>query len=366
LPLALRGGAEWRTAVLGVPGGSATTLLQYSLLGRRPSGWFLQVDPATAGLQARYRWSTRALRWGSVLAGSPFPQPRSVRGNDLRPVARWVAGMLAAGQTAHLDTSASAGVHLCETASAAGLDLRGAQLTLGREPITAARLAAIRRCGAEAVPRYATVECGPIGYGCLAPRVGDEIHLHHESFALLRADSGGLPRGSLVLTTLRPAAPLMLLNVSLGDQAELTSRRCGCPLEELGWTTHLHTVRSFEKLTAGGMTFLDTDVIGVLEEVLPARFGGGPTDYQLVEEEQPDGRPCLRLLVHPALGPLDGAQVADAFLEAIGTGSGAARLMALQWRAAGILRVERQPPIATGSGKILHLHQQRSEQHLRG
>jgi hypothetical protein len=57
----------------------------------------------------------------------------------------------------------------------------------------------------------------------------------------------------------------------------------------LGWTTHLRDIRSQEKLTAGGMTFLDTDLIRVLEEVLPARFGGAPTDYQLVEEEAEEG-----------------------------------------------------------------------------
>lgn len=33
------------------------------------------------------------------------------------------------------------------------------------------------------------------------------------------------------------------------------------------------------------MTFLDTEVIRVLEEVLPARFGGSPTDCQLVEDD---------------------------------------------------------------------------------
>jgi hypothetical protein len=46
-----------------------------------------------------------------------------------------------------------------------------------------------------------------------------------------------------------------------------------------GWTRHLHTVRSFEKLTVGGMNLLDLDLIGILDEMLPARFGGGPTHY---------------------------------------------------------------------------------------
>ena len=56
-------------------------------------------------------------------------------------------------------------------------------------------------------------------------------------------------------------------------------------------TLAFHTIRSHEKLTAGGMTLLDTDVIRLLDEVLPARFGGAPTDYQLVEHESDDGEP---------------------------------------------------------------------------
>jgi hypothetical protein len=130
-------------------------------------------------------------------------------------------------------------------------------------------------------------------------------------------------------------------------------------MEAAGWTTHLHTIRSFEKLTLGGMAFLDRDVVRVLEEVLPKRFGGGPTDYQLVEEESEQGRPVLRLLVHPDVGPLDAGAVAEAFLQAIGVGSGAERVMAIDWRQAGLPLVERRAPLVTPAGKILHLHQSR-------
>jgi hypothetical protein len=127
-------------------------------------------------------------------------------------------------------------------------------------------------------------------------------------------------------------------------------------LSELGWPSHLRSIQSFEKLTAGGMTLLDVDVVRVLEESLPARFGGGPTDYQLVEEEAADGQPRLRLLVHPDLGPLVPEQVQAAFLDALGHGSGAERVFALAWRTGDVLRVERQVPLATRSGKILHVH----------
>jgi hypothetical protein len=93
----------------------------------------------------------------------------------------------------------------------------------------------------------------------------------------------------------------------------------------------------------------------VLEEVLPARFGGAPTDYQLVESTGPDGQPRLRLLVNPALGALDPESVSGTFLSAIGAGSGVERIMGLVWRDARLLEVERRPPLGTASGKILHL-----------
>jgi hypothetical protein len=118
----------------------------------------------------------------------------------------------------------------------------------------------------------------------------------------------------------------------------------------------LHSIRGVDKLTAAGMTFLDVDLVRVLDELLPARFGGGPTHYQLVEDEEEDGQPILRLLIDPAVGGVDERAVRETVLDAIGAGSAAERLMALQWRAAGLPRVERHAPLAGRTGKILHLH----------
>jgi hypothetical protein len=127
-------------------------------------------------------------------------------------------------------------------------------------------------------------------------------------------------------------------------------------MERIGWTTRLQNVRSYEKLTAGGMTFLDVDVARVLDEVLPARFGGGPADYQLLEDETVEGRPRLRLLIAPSVGPLDERAVVDALLSALGGASGAERIMERVWRSGAFVRVERAAPRAPPGGKILHLH----------
>src|SRR5262245_18039514 len=147
--------------------------------------------------------------------------------------------------------------------------------------------------------------------------------------------------------SLRPVGPFTFLNVSLGDQAEMSERRCGCSLEAVGWTTHLRAIRSEEKLTAWGMSLLDSDVVRVLEETLPARFGGGPTHDQPVEDAEPNGTPCVRLLIHPAVGAVDPDCVVAVFLEAIAAG---------RWTQTGAVRVERRPPLAVASGKIHHVH----------
>jgi len=135
-----------------------------------------------------------------------------------------------------------------------------------------------------------------------------------------------------------------------------SKRACGCPLERRGWTTHLRTIRSFEKLTAGGMTFLDAHVVQVLEETLPARFGGGPTDYQLLEDETASGHPRLRLLVHPRLPGIDPAVVARVFLESLGAGSAPERMMERVWQDSEFVTVERAAPRITAAGKVQHVH----------
>jgi hypothetical protein len=361
LVLEARDGLEWLQAAWYVPGGDAIAyLLLYSAIGASPVRWFSQIDPASPGLHPRYRWSARALHWGTRLAGVPMPRPQYVPVDEPLPIARWIADVLAAGRTPHLVTYASPAVRLCQAASEAGLDLRGAQFLLVGESVTTARLAFVRRVGVNARSSYSSIEAGPIGESCLEPEAADEVHVYRDLVALIQPQSHArhraTPDGGLFVSSVHPEAPLVLLNVSMGDEGVLRQRRCGCPLQQLGWTTHLHTIRSFEKLTAGGMTLLDTEVIRVLEEVLPARFGGGPTDYQLVEQDGENGRPALRLLVHPRLGSLDSAAIAETFLAAIGRGAGAQRIMALQWRQNGLPRVERQVPLATTTGKILHVH----------
>jgi len=361
LALLARGGGDWRKATWEVPGGGALfSLLEFSQFGRPPARWFSQLDPGRKDLHPRYRWSGRALRWGGRLAGVAMPEPQHIPLEDGLPIARWMAETVKNGETPYLLTYPSSALRVCQAALDTGLDLSGGQMTIAGEPCSAARLEFIRRTGAVVFPKYGIMETGPVGYGCLRPQQSDDIHLLTDLHAVVRtkAESGPavLPPNSILFSTLMTTAPVVLLNVSMGDQARLEARACGCPLEKMGWTTHIHTIQSREKLTCGGMNFMDADVARVLDEVLPARFGGGPTDYQLVEEEKEDGQPELRLVIHPRLGPFDEQAVARLFFEGISRAGGADEVMGLAWQAGNLLKVERRLPLATPSGKILHLH----------
>ncbi len=362
LTLDARGGLGWRFAVWGVPGGVAfQQLLALAVIARDPPQFFSRLDSRTEReLLRRYRWSLRLLQAVGRLAGRRFPRPLQAPLADPAPLIRWFDAIRARGETPHAQVYASTGVRLAEAAARMGTDLRGVKFFLTGEPITPARRAAIERSGGEALPRMGNTELGTVvASGCLAPDGCDEMHVLHDMQAVIQpADDGrpGLTPRTLLASSIRPQAPLVLLNASLGDVGTLSERACHCPMAVLGWTLHLSEVRSHEKLTAGGMTIHDSDLIRVLEEVLPARFGGGPLDYQLVEEETAAGDPALSLRVHPAVGPLDPRAVANAFLDAIGHGRGFERVMSETWREAGFVRVERRAPVATPGGKVQHRH----------
>ena len=361
IALDAHGGGSWTHAHHGVPGGtSVTNPLEFAKGGNPPVRWFTPVALETPGLSPRYRWGVYAMRLASYAAGVPLPGPTYASFDDPMPVIRWMAGELALGRIPHLWGFASTAVLVCQAAAHAGIDISGAHFTMGGEPTTAARRAVVEARGAVALPRMGATETDILSYACVSPEEPDDMHFFDDRHALIQPGEGserpGIPKGAMLLTSLLKSAPVRLLNVCMGDRATVTRRQCGCGLERDGWERHIHTVRSFEKLTAGGMTFLDVDVIRVLEEVLPARFGGRAADWQVVEQMDGDRmQPGVALVVDPSVGPLDADEVADVFLAAIGGGTGGERLMELQWRNSGVLSVLRQTPTRTPSGKVVHV-----------
>jgi hypothetical protein len=146
-----------------------------------------------------------------------------------------------------------------------------------------------------------------------------------------------------------------MLNAEVGDHGVLTRRRCGCLLDALGLDLHVHDIRSYEKLTSEGMNFYGADLIRLVEETLPSRFGGGPGDYQVVEEEV-EGLPRMSVVVSPRVGPVDEEAILAAAADELRSGPAHHGMMSEVWRDAQTIRVVRREPHATASAKVLPLH----------
>jgi hypothetical protein len=250
-------------------------------------------------------------------------------------------------------------VRACLAAREHGLDIGGTLFRIGGEAFTEARARIIAESGARALCHYNMDEVGRLGVACAEPVALDDVHVAVDKVALLqraRHFGPGEPTvGALFCTTLHSAAPKIMLNVEIGDHGVLSERACGCPFDALGFLQHLHGIRSYEKLTSEGMQFTGGELLRLIEEVLPARCGGHPTDYQLVEEEE-NGLSRVSILVSPRLGHVDETQVVATALDVLGFSSRANRMMARYWRDAQTLRVVRREPYLTHAAKILPLH----------
>jgi len=104
------------------------------------------------------------------------------------------------------------------------------------------------------------------------------------------------------------------------------------------------------------MNYFYGDLYELFEKILPSEFGGGPGDYQLVEEEDSRGQTRLTLVVHPEVVSLDKDRLLARLREAISEGSRAKQFMTKIWQDAGTFRIKREIPFASPRGKILPLH----------
>ncbi len=335
--------------------GGLQLVLLYLKLGRAPLAWFYPVKP----LPFKTRAGTRYLAMLGRLLGSPLPTPMFADLQNPGGIALWLADRLKEHKSVCVTTYASGAVRISAAAREGGLDLTGACfITLG-EPYTEAKQRIVGATGARALVRYAFTEGGIIGYGCGTPHLTDDLHLFSDSYGLIQrpreVGTAGPVVDAFLVTTLLSSAPKILLNVESGDYGIVERRSCHCGLGTVGLTTHVARIRSFEKLSSEGVTFVQTDLLQVLEGVLPARFGGTSADYQVVEVEE-NGILRVVLLVSPRVGQVDEEQVRQTFLEGLGRVGWEVRLGAANWRRAGTVEVRRQWPIATKAGKILPFH----------
>ena len=325
-----------------------------------PERWFSPVAASTVRPALSKRLATLYVVHAGRLFGSPIPSPEYVSAEQTGIVAECLRDLLRRRPGCVVACSPSAAVRLCQVSRSAGIDLHGVTFVAGGEPLTPAKMAEIRLAGADAINIYAFTEGGIVGFGCAGEREAcDDIHLQQGSLAVIQrargTSFGGGQVNAFLFTSVLERPSRMLLNVENGDYGVLESRDCGCELGELGLKQHLHTVRSFDRLTGEGVTFVGTDLVRIIEEVLPSRFGGASTDYQMVEVEE-GGRTRLDIVVDPGVGPVDEDEVVHLVLAELSCGGDTNRMMAEVWRQGQTLRLKREKPHLTPGGKLLPLH----------
>jgi hypothetical protein len=352
-------GAEDRPAAIWypLPPGVAgiAQVLHRQKLGKPVDRWYTQTKLRLRG-EPGPAFLTVSTLAGSKLWGAGSGLPKHVPPERAEIPARWLAEHKQSGSPGLLYCTPSSAVRVCRAAQELGIDISGSVIRLGGEPYTEAKARVIQGAGCRAGANYYSSEVGTGGILCGAPTAPDDCHLTSDGLAVVQRDTDTAAGrvGVLHFTSLRLDTRKVTINVESGDYATIESRDCGCPVAAAGLGPHLHTIRSYEKLATEGMNFLGSEIHTLVEEVLPSRFGGVPTDYQFVEAER-DGLTRLELRVSPRLGPLDAAQVRDAVLGHLAAPGAPGEMMSEVLRLAETLQVERGDPHVTEAGKTLVL-----------
>lgn len=344
----------WRCAP---PLGTGLSQVLQSIVMNNPARrWFAPMGSEDVRIDTRLRFATALVLRECRLLGHrvPFPEPVPFSRADI--VARWGAESAAAEGGCLIRTGVSMALRVAVAAIEGGYGLDGVTFMAGGEPPTPAKIARIRESGARYVPHYAGSDMGLVGLGCANPANESDVHFLEDGLAVLEVPQWlpGIAReiDAFCFTTLRPTSGRLLLNVEIDDFGTIERRACGCPFEALGFGTHMWGIRSYRKLTGEGINLIDGEMVRILEEVLPARFGGEPHDYQLHEQEDAEGFTRLVLIVAPRIELPGEAEVIAHVLDTLAAGNVYADSAREHWHQARTFRVERGEPKWVGRGKF--------------
>src|SRR5262249_10453219 len=290
----------------------ANRFLMVTRYGKKFDNWFCSIQP----ISLKDRMAARCVHT-LVRNAADIPRPEMTPLKDVTKIADRLVQLRQKGQQPCLITTPSQAIQICLAARDAGHTLEGVSFLLGGEPLTKTRHKTIESYGARAVPTYGFSEGGNVGSQCRNAPEPDDIHVSLDAYAVIQqphTGTDGSAVDALLLTALRPSCPKVLFNTNIGDYAVMRSHGCACLFGELGYHQHLHTIRSFEKLTGVGMTFIGADLFELIEEILPRHFGGSAMDYQLVERQDAAGLPHYNLFVSPSVGPIDEHRLSQMFL----------------------------------------------------
>lgn len=358
MSLEAAGVSGWPTVVYrpGLPSSAGIgPILQHVVMGNPVRRWFSPVAPAELNAPLRFRAAGRMMPLLARIAGQEFPVMELVPFSDAVRVAREVRAIVKAEGRCLIRCAVSTSLTVAVAAVDAGIDLTGATFIGAAEPATDAKVRGIRRSGAEYVTSFGMNEAGMVGAGCARGVDQTDLHFMRDALAIVkgsqRIDHEGDSLSPFLLSTLLPTAPKILINVDTDDIGILEERQCGCLLGDLGFSQHLRKVRSTSKLTGRGVTLVGSDIVRIIEDVLPSRFGGNPQDYQLVEEEDATGLTMLTLLINPDIRLESETAPASVIYEALAKGRPGASFSGAILKGNDSVRVRRERPMPNSRGK---------------
>jgi hypothetical protein len=325
-----------------------------------PIKWFSQVDERSIRPSIQDRFGTAFIVYMGRFFGSKMPKPEYIDLKEAHKIAEYLTSVVGNYLKCSVWTYVNSAVRICVAARERNLSLRGVTFFVSGEPVTRTKLNEIKSAGADAIPYYAFVEGGITAYGCANPDSPDDMHVLKDRIAVIvhkmKLKHSNDTIDALLFSSLLPESPKILLNVDTGDHGVMRSRRCGCGFEDIGFSDHISGIKSFEKLTSEGMTFMIDDLIHIAENVLPVKYGGSSTDYQVLEDANGDGMSFINIAVSPRIGPVNESDLIKTVIQELGKGKDSRRLMAEVWSKAGTIRVKRMDPVPTKRGKIFSFH----------
>jgi len=342
-PLAL-----WMPGPPGIAG--LHNLLAHAKLGRPPCRWFSPSPAPVAGDGLAF-WADRGWRAARRFLPALGPAAEWVPAERAAEVARWLAG---APRPALLKCFASAALRLASAARDEGLDLSGKVVFAGGEPLDDARRRFLAQAGLRVYARYAATETGFLAGACPLGASGADMHLYADRVALINGQPDGFA-GPLAVTSLSLTAPLVLLNVELGDHGVLRRQPCECALGRAGLDWRVAEVHSPAKIAAEGVKLGEVDFTRLVEAAV-RDLGGGPDDFQIWLGERADGamHPAVVLAPH---APIEPAALRTELRQRLPELSGGA-LAAHLWLDGGGLTVARRPLVPGPGQKMRRLVRQ--------
>jgi hypothetical protein len=352
--------------LLGVPTGlwrpilpactGIANVLSDTRAGHLPLKWFSPLLDADLPPSLKYRAATQYICMVGQLTGARLPRPEPVRVDEASHIARWARETADQFGACLIRTYVSMAVRISLASQEEGIDLERVTFMGAGEPPTNVKTRQITNSGARYIPSYACSEIGHMGLGCANPIDGCDLHLLHDGVALIQKPQK-VPGWehevqAFYVTSLHTTSPKLLLNVGLDDYGIFEKRSCGCELDKLGFVHHVRAIQSFSKLTGEGMTLVGSNMQKILEESLPARFGGCSLDYQLLETEDRQGFTKLILRIDPGIVIANEKAVLDAVTEELREAGPAGVLAQALWQQTQTVKIERQRPIWSDSGKF--------------